>query len=83
MFDLKGKVAVVTGNGGNLGPIWSTALIMAGADVWGLDLPNVDVTDKLSIEKFKQTMNEQDCYPSIIINNAAIDNPPGSGVTFV
>lgn len=82
MFDLKGKVAVVTGKGGNLGPIWSTTLILAGADTWGLDLPDVDVTDKESIQKFKQVMNEHDCYPSIIINNAAIDNPPGSGVSF-
>ena len=38
-FRLDGKVAVVTGVLGNLGPVWAQGLLEAGATVVGLDLP--------------------------------------------
>jgi NAD(P)-dependent dehydrogenase (short-subunit alcohol dehydrogenase family) len=44
MFRLDGRVAVVTGAFGNLGPVWTRALLDAGASVVGLDLPEAKPT---------------------------------------
>ena len=38
-FRLDGRVAIVTGALGNLGPVWAEGLLEAGAIVVGLDLP--------------------------------------------
>jgi NAD(P)-dependent dehydrogenase (short-subunit alcohol dehydrogenase family) len=39
-FELSGKTAVVTGALGKLGPVWCEALLTAGAQVVGIDLPS-------------------------------------------
>jgi len=52
MTDLSGRVAVVTGVCGRLGPVWTDALLGAGATVVGLDLaagPDARLTDVLDV----------------------------------
>jgi NAD(P)-dependent dehydrogenase (short-subunit alcohol dehydrogenase family) len=39
---LSGRLAIVTGASGNLGPVWSSALRDAGARVVGIDLSAAD-----------------------------------------
>ena len=82
LFDLTGKRAIITGTSGNLGPIWEETLKNAGASIWGLDLPFYDVRNLDIIKKLALISKSGDTIPDIIVNNAAIDNPPGSNASF-
>ena len=82
LFDLTGKHAVVTGGQGRLGPIWIDTLEKAGAKVHVLDLPQYDVSNLYSVRRFCDVLDVQNIRPTIVVNNAAIDNPPGSDATF-
>ena len=82
LFDLSGKHAVVTGGQGRLGPIWIDTLEKAGATVHVLDKPDYDVYNNGSVIKFCQNLLDENIIPTIVVNNAAIDNPPGSKATF-
>ncbi|HVZ20005.1 MAG TPA: SDR family oxidoreductase, partial [Vicinamibacterales bacterium] len=99
-FRLDGRVAVVTGACGKLGPIWVEALLEAGARVAALDLPGArpssafeaaaaaggarvrrldcDVTDRGSIEAAASAVRDAFGVPSVLVNNAGIDQPPDS-----
>ena len=45
MFGLEGEIAVVTGALGKLGPIWTEALLGAGASVFALDLAESKISE--------------------------------------
>jgi NAD(P)-dependent dehydrogenase (short-subunit alcohol dehydrogenase family) len=73
---LDGAVAVVTGAGGRLGPVWSRALADAGARVVGIDLTgadiDADVTDRAALEAARDRIGPA----TVLVNNAGIDQPP-------
>lgn len=100
-FRLDGRVAVVTGALGNLGPVWAEALLEAGATVVGLDLPPAapnaafarlqgtfgesrlallaaSVTDRDALVRARDTVLTTVGVPSVLVNNAGIDQPPSS-----
>lgn len=75
-------VAVVTGGSGRVGPIWIDELKKMDYEVFDFDLPLRDVTDMQAILDYKDDLAEEGYIPSVVVNNAAIDNPPGFFATF-
>jgi NAD(P)-dependent dehydrogenase (short-subunit alcohol dehydrogenase family) len=76
------RSAVVTGGNGRVGPIWIDELKKMGYRVFNFDLPTWDITKLDDISMFKANIMHNGYAPSILINNAAIDNPPGSEASF-
>ncbi|MEJ7891580.1 MAG: SDR family oxidoreductase [Solirubrobacteraceae bacterium] len=82
---LKGRLAVVTGASGRLGPVWRSALTAAGARVVGLDLAEgegvvaADVTDRVAVEAARERIAGEHGVPDVVVNNAGIDQPPSAG----
>ena len=78
LFDLTGKMALLVGYEGNLGPIWRDTLEAAGASVEGMGLPVFDFSDFPHFALLMQNMQErpENMAPDIIVCNAAIDTPP-------
>jgi NAD(P)-dependent dehydrogenase (short-subunit alcohol dehydrogenase family) len=81
--DLSGRLALVTGAHGKLGPVWIAALAGAGARVIGLDVQPGDVAGADSVEVADVTdrdgllaLRERIGAPDVLVNNAGIDQPP-------
>ena len=72
---LEGKLALLTGPAGNLGPIWLECLKQLGAEVLELG-PPLDINRFDHLTEMALQIEKYDVAPSIIINNAAVDNPP-------
>ena len=82
---LEGRLAIVTGALGNLGPVWAEALADAGARVVGIDvregelpggeLETADVTDRDALDGIAKRHGA----PDVLVNNAGIDQPPAAG----
>jgi len=76
------RCAVVTGGSGRVGPIWISELEAMGYEVFNFDLPEFNITNIQDIQTFKANILHNGYAPSVLVNNAAIDNPPGSGASF-
>ena len=87
LFDLEGRVAVVTGGMGQLGSVYTAGLVERGMrvavfDVAAGDVPEgarayrVDVTDRVEIETVLGEVEAEWGIPHLLVNNAALDSPP-------
>lgn len=91
-WELAGKVAIVTGAAGRLGPVWSSALTDSGATVVGLDIDpgtsdlgseieSADITDRESVTAAAARIEGRFGPVDILVNNAGIDQPPEAAAT--
>ena len=87
LFDLEGRVAVVTGGMGQLGQVYLACLAgrgmrVASFDVASGDVPEgvrayeVDVTDRASIAQAVDGVVAEWGVPHLLVNNAGLDSPP-------
>jgi len=87
LFDLSGRVGVVTGGAGQLGSVYAAGLAERGMrvavfDVEDGDLPDgvrsipVDVTDRSALEGALRELEAEWGTPHLLVNNAALDSPP-------
>jgi NAD(P)-dependent dehydrogenase (short-subunit alcohol dehydrogenase family) len=90
LFDLSGRVAVVTGGLGQLGQVYTAGLAARGMRVAVFDIAAepggddnvrrypVDVTDRASIEAGTAEVVAEWGAPHALVNNAALDSPPNA-----
>jgi NAD(P)-dependent dehydrogenase (short-subunit alcohol dehydrogenase family) len=79
LFDLEGRVAVVTGGLGQLGAVYVDGLTARGMKVavWDLDSEDpVDVTHRGSVEAAFERLRSEHGVPHLLVNNAGLDSPP-------
>lgn len=90
LFDLDGRIAVVTGGAGQLGWALAVGLAERGVQVVTLDTADArpegatggirqllaDVTDRAAVETALATIEADHGAPHVLVNAAAIDAPP-------
>jgi NAD(P)-dependent dehydrogenase (short-subunit alcohol dehydrogenase family) len=87
LFDLQGRVAVVTGGMGQLGQVYLSGLAERGMRVASFDVASgsvpdgvhayeVDVTDRASIAAALDEVAADWGVPHVLVNNAGLDSPP-------
>jgi NAD(P)-dependent dehydrogenase (short-subunit alcohol dehydrogenase family) len=87
LFDLEGRVAIVTGGAGQLGQAYVAGLVERGVRVASFDIEDgpvpdgarayaVDVTDRAAIQRGLDAVVSEWGVPHVLINNAALDSPP-------
>jgi NAD(P)-dependent dehydrogenase (short-subunit alcohol dehydrogenase family) len=87
LFDLDGRVAVVTGGMGQLGSVYVAGLAQRGMRVAVFDTASgevpdgarafeVDVTDRASLDGAVRELESSWGVPHLLVNNAGLDSPP-------
>jgi len=87
LFDVSGRVAVVTGGMGQLGSVYAAGLAERGMRVAIFDVTTgrvpdgirafaVDVTDRAAIEEAAREVQAEWGVPHLLVNNAGLDSPP-------
>ena len=87
LFDLSGRIAVVTGGMGQLGQVYLAGLAERGMqvvcfDVAQREIPDgvrayeVDVTNRESIAAALDAVTDEWGIPHLLVNNAGLDSPP-------
>lgn len=71
-FGLAGKRAVITGHRSGIGEATAAAFAADGAEVIGLDLPEIDLADTGRIEEEVQRLVARHGPPDILVNNAGV-----------
>jgi NAD(P)-dependent dehydrogenase (short-subunit alcohol dehydrogenase family) len=89
-FRLDGKIAVVTGGLGQMGQVYTAGLVERGMRVAVFDVAaepggddtlrtfRVDVTDRAALEAATAEVADAWGVPDLLVNNAALDSPPGA-----
>ncbi|MCG2686751.1 SDR family oxidoreductase [Candidatus Parcubacteria bacterium] len=97
IFNLNGKIAVITGGNGQLGTEYVKTLAEAGvkvaifdvtkkinetlnglADKYPVKFFDVDISNKENVVDALEKIEDDWGVPDILINNAALDSPPGA-----
>jgi NAD(P)-dependent dehydrogenase (short-subunit alcohol dehydrogenase family) len=87
LFDVSGRVAIVTGGHGQLGTVYAAGLAERGMRVAIFDVERgeapegarswvVDVTDRSGLEEAEREVEAEWGVPHLLVNNAALDSPP-------
>jgi NAD(P)-dependent dehydrogenase (short-subunit alcohol dehydrogenase family) len=91
LFDLSGRVAVVTGGLGQMGRMYTAGLAERGMRVASFDVApgdapdgvrayEVDITDRAAIERALREIESEWGAPHVLVNNAGLDSPPDAPV---